>query len=576
MFEIPSNQLFNIVLFLLVPFLCGYLLKRYNLPVIIGYIVGGILMTTLSFSEVSLVVIQQFASFGIMLLMFTLGLEINFDRLYVQRKIIVVAGVLQIILTSLIIFIVSMLFHFTPLQSFLIGIAFSSSSTTLVAKIIQDRGEETSFVGELAIGILMFQDLAFIPILIIFTYLQSSVTSYTNLVKDIGWTMLQTTLIVLFMYYVGKRVAPFMFHKIARSSRELLNLFIIVFVFVVAFASALIGLPILIGVFIAGAVVSQTLEHFHIFSQVRPIRDILGIIFFVYIGTHLNLATVSNSIPQILLFTAVILAAKFMILIFIFVYLKLHSRASFHLSSYLFQLSENAFLLLSISYANGILTHDQLVSLTASVLLSIIITPLLTNNKDLFYLYVRTFFKRYVPAVEMFVRHSIDHSYLSLETSRRESHIIICGYGRIGSYVGRALMLADIPFVAVDYNYQIVAGARKEGVDIIYGDPTDADILKSLQIEHAVALVSCLPDIYSQEHIVINVKKINSKILLLSNVHKREYVQRIKDLGADVVIQSEYEASLSIIKKLFAVKELPKQDIINKVRHFKLEQGMGI
>ena len=289
---------------------------------------------------------------------------------------------------------------------------------------------------------------------------------------------------------------------------------------------------------------------------------------FVYIGAHLKIADIDHQLPQILLFTLAIILVKVIVSLCVFVYMRLHSRPALHLSLSLFQLSENAFLLLSIAYANGIFSHDEFLLLLTVVLLSIILTPFIIDKKDIIYLYVRAFLKRYIPAVELFVKYRIDHSYIPLEQENREDHVIICGYGRVGSYIGRALMLADIPFAAVDYNFQIANAARKEGIDMLYGDPTDFDILKSLQVEKASAIVCCLPDIYAQENIVIHAKKLNSRIVIISNVHRRDYVQRIRDLGADIVIQEEYEASISIIKKLFVIKDLPKQDIINKVRHF--------
>jgi CPA2 family monovalent cation:H+ antiporter-2 len=574
MTDIPFSQVFNFFLFLFFPFVFASIAKKVKISPIVGYILGGLFVGNFLGGSISSNTINNFAYFGIILLLFTVGLEINFARMISLKKYIVLGGALQLSLSIIAVMVLSVLFGFPLLESFLIGIAFSSSSTTLVAKIIQDRGEENSFVGEIAMGILMFQDIAFIPYLIIFTSITRRSVSFFPITVDIVKSLIEATIIIMFLYYSGRKVIPYVFHRIARASRELLNLFIILFIFFIVCISLLLKIPILIGVFVAGVLLAQTLEHYHIFSEVRPLRDLLAVIFFVYIGMNIKLSLIAASLPQIFLFTVAVVFAKAIVVLLIFLFMRFHSRIAFNLSLYLFQIDEDAFILMSSAYINGVVSQEHYLFIITSVLLTLLITPILIKNKDNLYRIIRTITKKYLPFLEQFIVYRIDRDQSPIDTLQIKDHVVLCGYGRVGSYIGRSLMMANIPFVAIDYNFQIVEKAKKEGVNIIYGDPSDIDILDYAQVEEAIILIIALPEKLAQETVVLNAKKLNSDIYIISRVHKEVDQKRMKDLGVHLVVQPEFEASLSIIKKIYLLHKLPKEDVMNKIRRLKIEHGM--
>ncbi len=568
--EISATTLFSFIVYLLIPFIFGFLAKKIKISPIVGYIIGGIVIGNLFERIISPDIINNIAFIGIVLLLFTVGIDVNIEKLFILKKFIVFGGILQVLVTLICISLLSVFFGFTPLQSFLVALAFVSSSTSIVAKIIQDRGEEDSFLGEIAIGILMFQDMAFIPFIIIFTYLQGQNISYLELTKNISFALIEAGIILWLMYIIGKRVVPVLFNIISRISRELLNLFVIIFIFFIAAIFSYFKIPILIGAFIAGVLVSQTLEHFHIFSQIRPMRDILAIIFFVFIGTHVKISEILTIIPQILSFTFIVALIKAIILLVIFLYFKFSSRMAFTLSILLFQISENAFILSSIAYLNKVFTSQQYLFIISTVLLSLLFTPYMINKKDFFYNAIRTFLKKYIPVIEMFIKHKLDFDRSPLDAFSIENHVIVCGYGRIGSHVGRALNLANIPFICIDYNYNTIEKAKKEGVNAIYGDPTDIDILDFAQTENALAVVITVPGNINQEAIILNSKKLNPKIYIISRVHNVKDQKRLLDLGAKSVVRPEIEASLSIIKKIFILRKMSRDEIIKRVKHLRL------
>lgn len=574
MTEVSSNLLLSFLIFLFSTFLFAILAKKIKVSPIVGYIISGLFLGNFLQAIYSKEIINNFAYFGIILLMFTVGLEINFTRLLTLKKFIIIGGTLQILLSIFFIFILGLLFNFSVLVSLLVGIALSSSSTTLVAKIIQDKGEEGSFLGELALGILMFQDIAFIPFLIIFTSITSKTESFFQILPTLFFSLVKSTLIVIALFYIGQKIVPILFDRVARTSREILNFFVIFFIFLITYLSIILQIPILIGVLIAGILVGQTVEHRHVFSQIRSIRDILAVIFFVFIGFNLNIHLILGSIPKLFLFATLVSLTKGLIILVIFLFLRFHSRTAFSLAAYLFQIDEYAFILMSQAYLNKVILSGDYSFIIGNVVLTLILTPIVIRKKDTIYLFIRKITKKYLPFLENFIKYRLDQDSSPVDALNLKDHIVICGYGRVGSYIGRAFMLTNIPFVAVDYNFHVVEKAKKEGVNIIYGDPTDIDILDYVQVDEAKALISVVPGKFSQETIVLNAKKLNPKIVIFNRIHQEGEQQRMKDLGVEVVVQPEFEASISIIRKILLWQGMDREEIARKIKRLKIEHGM--
>lgn len=572
--EISPIILLSASLYIFIPFVCGYIAKKLNISPLVGYIIGGLILGNLFGKILNDEVLVNFAYFGILLLLFTVGLELNFARIVELKKYIFFGGFLQIVFSIIFIFFISVFFKFSLLVSVLIGIAFASSSTTLIVKIIQDRGEENSYVGELVLGILMFQDLAFIPFMIIFSSITSAQASLTTVFVDVIVGFIKAGIIIVGMYYFGKRIIPQIFDKVARVSRELLNLFLVLFIFVITFFSTLVGIPILVGVFIAGIIVAQASEHHHIFTQIRPFRDVLAVVFFIFIGLQLHIPEVLRMIHVIAAFTLFIFLIKSIIIFAIFLFFRFHTRTAFMISLYLFQIDEDAFILMSSTYSQNVISRSDYLFITASVLMTLILTPLIISRRDTLYNSIRTFIKKRFVFLDSFINNKLDTNISPIDELSLQKHVIICGYGRVGSYIGRALTLAHIPFIAIDYNFATVEKYKKKGIYIIYGDPSDIDILDYAETEHAELLISAVPERFTQEAIAINARKLNPSIRIITRIHHKQDTQRIKDLGVDTIIQPEFEASISIVRKILLFYGVEKDNIVRKIQRLKIEHGM--
>lgn len=573
MSDLSFQTLFQLFLFLLFPFLTGVLAVKLKISALIGYIVGGVILNLIFGAMIPRNFINQFSMLGLILLVFTIGLETNFATIKRFGKFVFLGGLLQIGFSFVLILLLSLLFHFSFVESLFFGFAFALSSTAVVSKIIQERGEENSLLGGLAIGVLIFQDLAFIPILIILSSFGEKTIS-VNLVKNIGLNSIKAVLVLSLVYYLGVRVVPWLFNKIARISREVLNLFVIAFIIASLTLFSFFGLSSLLAGFIAGILLGQTLEHFHIFSQIRPIRDLLVVVFFVFLGLTIQPGFVIANIVPILGYTFILIVIKFVVVLVIYLVFQFHSRTAFSLAVYLFQIGEDAFILIYQGLVLGAIGENSYHFAVTVVLFTLVFTPLFISNRDRAYLWVRKFIKTYLPFLEKFIKYRLDRDIPNIDVLKLKKHIIICGYGRVGRYIGRALMMSNIPFIAIDYNFHIVERAKKDGVSIIYGDPTEIDVLDYAECEHASILISAVPERFSQEMIVFNAKKLNPEIVIFTRVHTDGDHIRMRDLGVTVVVQPEFEASLSIIRRILRWRGLTGDEISGNIKRLKMEHGM--
>jgi CPA2 family monovalent cation:H+ antiporter-2 len=573
MADLSFPLLINLLIFLLFPLIGGYIAVKLRLSPLIGYILGGVVLNVLFGQSLPRQFINNFSILGLVLLVFTIGLETNFSSIRRFGKFVILGGLAQIIFSGIFILLVGLLFKFTLVESIFFGFAFAMSSTAVVSKIIQEKGEEGSLMGGLTMGILIFQDLAFIPLLIILSSFGQNLTP-VSLIINILLNALKASVVLIGVYYIGHRFVPFVFNKIARVSREILNLFIIFFIIAALSFFSFFGLSSLLAAFITGVLVGQTLEHYHIFSQIRPLRDLLTIVFFVFLGLTIQPLFVFSHLIPILTFTLLVIFIKIIVVLVIFLFFKFHSRTAFSLAISLFQIGEDAFILIYQGFFNKSISTDNYYFGLTVVLLTLISTPFLILKKDEIYFYIRKFIKKHLPFLETFITYRFDREPPNIDVLPLKDHIIICGYGRVGRYIGRALMLTNIPYIAIDYNFHTVEKAKKEGINIIYGDPTEIDVLDYAECEHASVLISAVAERLAQEMIIFNSKKLNPHIVIFTRVHRDGDQKRMKDMGVELVVQPEFEASLAIVRRILLWKGINKDEIAKKIKRLKIEHGM--
>lgn len=551
-------------------FVGGFLAKKVKQPAIMGYLLAGIIVGEIGSKffpgkeSISLL-----ADIGIAFLMFTLGLELSLGQLRRIGKIALWGGIVQILLVIVLSLLLFPFFGFDFYSSLFLGSAFSLSSTAIVVKLLSERGEIDTLPGNIMLGWLLVQDLAVLPMVVILPAIASGGEAITLVIS-----VLKATVFLLVILLLGRKVAPVFIGKIADlGSRELLLLAVAAFCLLTAILTSVFGLSLALGAFLAGLIIAETSENHAIFSEIRPLRDFFSIIFFVSLGMFLRPEYLFTHFLPILGISTLIIFLKLAIVIVLALYLGYHIKTAIVVGFGLIQIGEFAFVLSGIGLNNGLI-NENLYSLILSVaILTILVTPWFIQGATPFYLWLRRFSQNRFPKIyhRFFTRY--DH-LLPQEELLLTNHVVICGHGRVGSWLARALQLLGIPYIVIDYNNRMIKELKEKGIKALYGDPADIDVLNYAQVEKAKVVVVAIPDPLSCEIVVANCQTLNPAVKIISRSHQKDAHLRLKALGVNAIIQPEFEASLSIIHRVLQFLGINQEEVGKKIKRIKIEHGM--
>lgn len=553
-------------------FLGGFLAKKLKQSTIIGYLLVGILLGSWLISHLqAAAVLTGLAEIGIAFLMFTLGLELSFKRLYRVRDVVLWGAILEILGVIILGVLILPGFGFDFYSSLFMAAAFSLSSTAAVVKILSEKGELDALHGEIMLGWLLIQDLAVLPMVIILPAVAG--------VGDGGWgglviSMVKAAGFLVGAILLGRKILPFVLGKIADlKARELLLLAVVAICLFLALLSAALGLSIALGAFLAGIIISETSERHAVFSQMRPLRDIFSILFFVSLGMFLTPRFLMINLPQILGLSLGVMGLKFLTILILIFYLGYHAKTGILVSLGLVQVGEFAFVLASLGMNQGLI-DSQVYSLILSVaILTLLATPGLIFIAPKLYLGLRKISQKHFPRIysRLFIRYDSFRPHAAgLDL---ENHVVICGHGRVGSWIARALRTIGVPFVVIDYDHQVISKLKENGIPALYGDPADIDVLDYAQIEKAKVVIIAIPDEATQELVVANCQTLNPKVKIISRIHHEDDQSRLKALGVTSIIQPEFEAALSIIHRALQFFGVTREEVANKIKRIKIEHG---
>lgn len=557
----------DFLLVLLFAFFGGLLAKKLKQPIITGYLVGGLFASF--FSRVwgvgggNLTLLSEI---GLALLMFSIGLEFSLKRIEKIRKKVIWGTVLQtLILVFVGTLILKHVFNLDLQLSLLASSAFALSSAAMVTKILQDKNQLESLPGELMIGWVLVQDLLALPLssllpLLAGNFLLSS-ESVSLLFKAAG---------LLLLAWVTKKLMPKFSSKIDNlKSRELLLILALIFTLFFALISSFFGFSFVPGAFLAGLILSSTNVNHAIFSEVRPLKDFFLAIFFISLGLSIDPFFIIQNIGVILLIGLIFLLLKVLTITAILSVFGYHAKVILKTSFGLAQVGEFSFAFVMSSFAEKSLNSSGYSLVISVTLFTMILTPLLFSLADKVYskasvrlVCFPNFYKRF------FV--GFDKS-LPLEEIPFENHVVILGYGRVGKWIGNVLDKEKVPYLVVEYNSEIVRELRLEGKKVVFGDPSDLDTLDFAQVDKARLVVVAIPDPVTQKIAITNCKLLNPKVKLICRSHVEEDLAELKSLGADNIIQPEFEAALSISHRALQGMGFGKEEINEKLREVKSE-----
>lgn len=554
-----NQVVLNLFFVLLIASLGGFLAKVLKLPLLLGYILGGFI-GGIFYPQTSLTVVEDLAQIGIIFLLFSVGLELSLKNLIRVGNIAILGSIIQILATILLSFILISILGISPAPAFVLAAGFSLSSTAIVIKILKDKGEADTIHGQIAIAWLLVQDLAVIPMIVLLPALSPNRAGEP--LAAAGKSLAFAVILLAFIIFVGRKVAPFIIHKVAgANTRELLNLSAVVLALGTASFVSIFGISPALGAFLAGVVLSETQENHAVFAETRPLRDLFVILFFATLGFLVAPATIISHLGIIVLLSIFVILSKAIIIFLISYAFGYTGKTAVALSLDLSQIGEFSFLLFLAGKGMGILS-DELTSVgMATALITLLATPFLIKST--------------IPLWRKLKNLGLLKASANAGRPQADfkNHIIICGFGRMGKWVGRALTSAKISFVVIDYNQKIVHQAKKESLPVIFGDPAEPQVLEAAGVGEAKAIVIALPDRITQEEIISYCETKNPHVKIIARAHLDEDVRLLTHLKVKKIIQPEFEGAIAAIRDIFTTLGRPKEEIAARTKALRLSHS---
>lgn len=531
-----------------------FVCHRLGIPPIVGFILTGVLSGPQILGLIRAAhEVETLAEIGVILLLFTIGIEFSFANLLQLRRSVLLGGSLQVAATVFLFFLLARHAGLGVSQSVFVGFLISLSSTAIVLKVLQNKAEVETPHGNTSLGVLIFQDIVIVPMMLFIPFLAGvggNAVGGTFLIL-----LLKGLLVVVSVIIAAKWVVPQMLYQIARTrDREIFLLAVLVLCFVVAWATAAAGLSLALGAFLAGLILSETEYSHQALGNILPFRDTFASIFFISIGMLLNVDFLFQEPLTIALLTVLVLAAKTLIAGGAALTLGFPLRTAILVGLTLCQVGEFSFVLSKAGVAHGLLSdHNYQLFLDVSVL-TMAVTP---------------FVIALAPRVaEAAMRLPLPPrlktgSFLPVTPNieKKHDHLIIVGYGVTGRNVSRAARIAGIPYVTIEMNPETVRHERAQGEPIYFGDATNPEILNHANIQAARIIVVAINDPAATRRITELARKLNPTVYIIVRTRYLAELKALFELGADEVIPEEFETSVEIFARVLRKYLIPKSDI---------------
>lgn len=565
-----TSFLQEIILIITSAFVGGFLARLVFLPPVLGYIVSGIIFGLIGssiFSSRDLLL--QFSELGVSLLLFTLGFEISLETLKKVNKKVIIVSLLQVVLTSIMFLAVFLLFQQSFKLSLLFSILFSFSSTAVVIKLLQEKGLLNDFPGNVVFINLLIQDFFVVPLIFFLPLLFSRTEIGAYEVTSFLFILLKSLFIFLIMFLVSKVLLPKFMMLLFRYPTHEFSLLATIFIATVSISILMgIGIPQTIAAFLAGVLISEEGKNLAPLSEIRPLRDIFLVLFFVTTGMLINVDYILSHFVIILGFAIVILLLKFIIMYFILRFSGFVPSSSVFISVYLTNIGEFAAVIAQISFMKGFITSDDYNFILSLFILSLLFVPFWVK---FFRLYAEKIGNLYL--LRRFLGFGASYIQSSHE-KKYENHVIICGHGRVGKQIRSLLELENISYVVIDFNHKIISELIALNKEALYGDPTDHEILDFANVDLAKVLVIALPDKVSQKKIIQVVLAKNPRILILCRSHDESDRYDLLNIGVNSITIPEFEAGIKIGREVLEIFNIREQDVLSHVKKIRREQSI--
>jgi CPA2 family monovalent cation:H+ antiporter-2 len=555
----------ELTLLLLAASVLGVVVFRLlNLPPMLGYLVVGIVIGPHALGLVpDTREARYLAEFGVVFLMFSIGLEFSLPKLRSMRQIVFGLGLAQVTLTIVAVMgagyvmhqVLSRWFDITLAGAFALGGALAMSSTAIVLKLMAERLELESEHGRRIVGVLLFQDLAVVPLLVIVPALA---TQPDHLPTALGWALVKATVILGLLLLGGQWLLRRWFHLVAkRRSHELFILNVLLVTLGLAYITEHAGLSLALGAFVAGMLISETEYRHQVEEDIKPFRDVLLGLFFITIGMLLNLQVVVNQAGWVLLALLVPTAFKLLLVIGLARLLGASAGTAIRTALPLATAGEFGFVLLNQAGGLQLLAPEVMQVVLAAMLLSMLATPFLIQYSERIAL-------RF--AKNEWMARSLALTQVATRSMAAERHVIICGYGRSGQHLARMLSQEGIGYVALDLDPDRVREAAAAGDSVVYGDAGRKEMLIAAGVSRAAALVVSYNDAHSALKVIHFAHELAPQLPIIVRTQDDTDLDRLLAAGATEVVPEIFEGSLMLGSHALVLLGVPVTRVIKRVR----------
>jgi len=525
-------------------------------PLILGYVIGGLLISPLtpgpSVSDIH--TFELFAEIGVVLLMFSLGIEFSLKDLMGVKWIALVGGPIGIVLSTAMGMVVGSLLGWTPVAGAVIGMVVSPASTMVLARLLLDRGELHSRHGRIMIGITLVEDLAAVVLIILIPALG---TMQGDRVLAVAKAFLTAGAILVPFFYLTSRILPQVLARVARTRNEELLLLVTLAVGLGAAAmTQAVGLSLALGAFLAGLLINQSDYAHEMLARMLSLRDAFVALFFVTVGVLIDLRVVVDNLALLAVLVGLVVVGQWAIWTLVCLLFRRPLSTALLVGVGLAQIGEFSFILVQVARQAGHVGDDVYSATLAASLVTILINAALVRLVP-----------RWIGPARLDGRPSPAFGLPSI--GALEGHVVLCGFGRVGSAIGEALETFGVPYVAIESDPDIVKSLRARNVPAVFGDAAQRVILAAAQANHAALVILAIPENDRARQAVRRIRAFNPTVQILARVYDLAWRARLLEAGAAEVIQPEEEAASTLIRHALERLSLPRERVLAYLNRYR-------
>ncbi|MDP1996420.1 MAG: monovalent cation:proton antiporter-2 (CPA2) family protein [Gallionella sp.] len=551
-----ENSLSLVLVLLATAVIVVVLCRTLHLPVMLGYLTVGILIGPHALAWIpDAVGTQHLAEFGVVFLMFSIGLEFSLTRLTAMKRTVFGLGGAQVVATMLLVMAVTALLGLDWRVGLALGGVLAMSSTAIVSKMLVERAELNLPYGQQMMGVLLFQDIAVVPLLIIIPALA---TSAEDLPATLGFATLKAVAVLLVLLLFGQRIMRSWFHVVARQkSSELFMLNVLLITLGLAYFTELAGLSLALGAFVAGMLISETEYRYQVEEDIKPFRDVLLGLFFVTIGMKLNLGEVMGEFGWVLLVLLGLILFKALIVALLARAFEGDWGVALRSAIGLAQAGEFGFVLLTLADGAHLLGGATMQIVLAAMLLSMLAAPFMIQHGEAI--------ARWFSAAE-WTNRAMQMHQIAVQSMGSSGHVILCGYGRSGQKLASFLEDENLNFIALDLDSRRVHEAIAAKKSVVYGDAAKREVLMAAGLMRAKALVVTYKDKHSALAILRHVKELRPDLPVVVRTNDDTHVEALKEAGAAEVVADVLEGSVMLASQAMLMAGVPLNRVIRRVQ----------